>query len=978
MEFDMSEQEQEGNTPVSENLFLSTQSFQDQLTPNLQNLSICHINIRGCRTNFDKFKAYLATLPCNFSIVALTETYITEHNDVGFIIPDYNCMNLYSKHGVKIYLHKTLKCTKVDSLCYSNSVIESLFLSIENSNIKNFNVGVLYRPHSGTILEFNNFFNNNIIDKISTSQRTIITGDFNINLLKRETDNSINEFCDIMQTKRFIPSIYHPTRINRQNVANSSILDHFWSNIYSPYSTYVIENDISDHFPIALIFKSINLNEKVEIKFRDFSARNMHIFHEALPHICQTYNGNLEDPNRATDDFVNWIFSILDRFFPIRIKKIGIKRFSSPWLNDSILKCVKKKHALYRLMKQNRFSKEAYNKYRNILTSLIRKSKLAYYDNVFARARGNISDTWKTINNLLGANTNNKSISKVKIPDTNEETNNLYATANTFNTFFSSIASKLKSNLPILQNLNEFNNFPSISSSIFLKRASPPEVVNIINSLPNKCGNINEFPTKILKSMSDYISFTLCQIFNLIVTRGSYPDILKVARIRPIYKAKDPYDVNNYRPISILSCINKIFERLLLARMNSFIDQFNILSTSQYGFVSGRGTVDAGMDLISKIQKSLSDGKFCIAVFIDLKKAFDTVDFNRLLFKLNKCGFRGIVEQLFASYLTNRQQYVELDGAKSEKLGVSSGVPQGSVLGATLFNLYINDLPYYVGNDSSILYADDTSLVHASEQSSYLFRSMQESINICYRWATANSLTINIEKTNYLYLSPNLNAYTDLTLSLGDTIISRVEYTKYLGVILDDKMKFDKHISQVISRLSRMVSISYSIGNYLNYDAARCLYFSLVQSLLTYMIVFWGCTTEANLNRMQTKQNMIIRNLFGNKIPYQHTIELYRKCTLLNVRCLYKFELGKVLYKTIKCNKFPSLLNVLNGYRFNHQHNTRYYHNYRIPTITSEREAKRLPTSAIRLWNSIPDDVKNSETYSIFAKKLFNYLFGTI
>ena len=259
----------------------------------------------------------------------------------------------------------------------------------------------------------------------------------------------------------------------------------------------------------------------------------------------------------------------------------------------------------------------------------------------------------------------------------------------------------------------------------------------------NKSYGFYSCPVSILKHASDIISDVLSKILNKSIDLGTFPSKLKMAKVIPIFKSDDNTDPNNYRPISLLSCFNRIFEKLVYKRMKSFIEEKNILYTSQYGFRQGHSTEHAIFDIVSRIQSNMDAGVFSCGVFIDLKKAFDTVDHRILIHKLDFYGFRGIINVWFRSYLQDRTQITVIDQRPSNKSFVTYGVPQGSVLGPLLFLLYVNDIYSSSSKLNFYLFADDTNILYSHKNLKSLENVMNSELNNVFQWLTSNKLTLN-------------------------------------------------------------------------------------------------------------------------------------------------------------------------------------------------------------------------------------------
>ena len=290
--------------------------------------------------------------------------------------------------------------------------------------------------------------------------------------------------------------------------------------------------------------------------------------------------------------------------------------------------------------------------------------------------------------------------------------------ANILNKHFASVGPKLANKLPSVQrNYFDFlNRSNSPDTSFAFNLVTPSEVKLEISRIPNnKSHGLYSCPAQIMKCSSNVISNTLAEIINLSISTGVYPNKLKMAKIIRIFKTDDDTDPSNYRPISLLSNFNRIFEKLIFKRMEPFIAQHNMLSPSQYGFRKTLSTQHAILDIVSTIQTNMDKRLFSCGVFIDRKKAFDTVDHKILLHKLDHCGFRGVINKWFSSYLQGRTQTTQIDSYISARNDITCGVPQGSVLGPLLFLIYINDIHECSEKLRFFLFADDTNILYTDK-----------------------------------------------------------------------------------------------------------------------------------------------------------------------------------------------------------------------------------------------------------------------
>ena len=431
----------------------------------------------------------------------------------------------------------------------------------------------------------------------------------------------------------------------------------------------------------------------------------------------------------------------------------------------------------------------------------------------------------------------------------------------------------------------------------------------------------------------------------------------------PIHKSGPKTNLENYRPISLLPVFSKVYEKCMKSRLCRFLEKYSIINSNQFGFQSGKNTSDAILNHLKYTYDSLDDRMHTISVFIDYRKAFDTINHKILLDKLFHYGIRGIPLAWFQDYLTNRTQQTKIGKISSTKRPLNIGVPQGSVLGPILFILYINDLPKLSNNLHVTLFADDTTISLSDLNYSDLMRRMNLELRKLKDWTISNRLSLNVKKTSAMIVTcrkiPDIND----DLHIGDERVQFCKSTKFLGLTIDNKLNFRDHIDQTCSKISRSIGIIHRLSSLAPPSALRMLYFTLVYPYLIYANVAWGGTFTTNLTPLVTLNKKVVRILCGES-HRSHTNPLFKKTNILKIQCLHKFLLAQYIYK------HPHIVSLAS-----HSHNTR-QRLFAVPVSSHRLDiTRRSPHfNGLMLWNSLPQLVRSSPSLSIFKSRLKSHL----
>ena len=410
-------------------------------------------------------------------------------------------------------------------------------------------------------------------------------------------------------------------------------------------------------------------------------------------------------------------------------------------------------------------------------------------------------------------------------------------------------------------------------------------------------------------------------------------------------------------------------------RLVNFLTVNNILYNFQFGFRQNHSTNLALLEIVDMIHKSLDDNKFFLALYLDLSKAFDTVDLDILMAKLEHYGIRGNELQWFESYLFGRHQHVEIDGQLSNQLTSICGVPQGSTLGPLLFLLYINDLPHCSDLLTFRLFADDTKTFISDHSLQNIQFTLNSEIPKLNNWLAANRLSLNVGKTEFMIFKPrNKPEDIEINISIANSIILRTKSKKYLGLTFDDSMSWNSHITHVTQKLSKAIGIMYRLRPYVHSDILRNIYYAIVYPYLTYGISSWGSAPPTNLETIQVKQNHCIRLVYDLDRRHNRN-DMYFRFKFLKLNEIFHSVLLKFVHK-FHNNRLPPAFERYFGYASDaHQYNTRYAanHNFTIPHIRSNYGLKSPSYISTCLWAQISSDSK-SLPENLFKNYIFNHL----
>ena len=945
-------------------------------------MSFLHINCRSLIGNFDRFRVLTTNLLDSFSVIGVSETWLNDDTFNMVNLPGYNFISNHRRGktggGVGLYLGDYFQYKLIQDCNISNpEVIESLFVEISNPLGKNIIVGTVYRPPNQNLVSFIEDFNKILSIISKDNKQCYIMGDFNLDLLHCDHHAYTQEFIDSLFSHMFIPLINKPTRLTSHS---ATLIDNIFTNCFTQNIVNgIILNDLSDHLPVFALSstKFEKPNNETTYYTRDYNDLNIIKFQTKLSQIEWTRVLIGQDPNRLYDVFAEEYYRHFEDCFPLKISKLNSCRKSkSPWITKGLLTSVKKKNKLYKkyLANPTPVRDSQYKRYKNKLNHLIRISKKTYYDKKFELAKSDLKTTWKLINEVTNLKRKKPSLPS-SFRSNNMTINEPSKIANDFCKYFSEIGPSLARKIPPTN--RSFHEFlgPTISETIFLKPTTVNELREICMSFKNgKAPGYDNLPIHIIKKSFELISEPLMLVINSSLEAGLFPDKSKVAKIIPIYKAGEVDTFTNYRPISILSSFSKIYERVMYNRLVEFTNKLEIYYCHQFGFRTNHSTNLALTHLVNKIATAIDQKEITASVFLDLSKAFDTLNHYILFSKLERYGIRGVALNWVKSYFNNRTQFVQYNKFSSARIATQCGVPQGSILGPLFFILYINDLPNASHLVKPLLFADDTSICYASSDPIVLATVLNEALLNISTWMKANKLSVNIDKTNYIIFQPTQKKSTyEILLLLDDRLITQKKQIKFLGVLLDENLSWKPHINYVCKKVSKSIGVIYRARFNLSKSTKLSLYYTLIYPYLIYCNTIWSSTYVSNLKRLQILQKRIVRLLTSSSF-LAHTAPLFKKLKILDINGINSFCTGIFMYSYHNKLLPPPFLNLFSTSNQFHNYNTRNADTYRSHACRTNIKQFTMLSRGPKLWNSLPDTVKNAGTLNCFRNRIRKYL----
>lgn len=921
-----------------------------------------HINILSLTHKIDQLRAWLAYN--DPSIITISETWLNEN------IPDSDInLDNYTVYradrgsragGVATYIKNNLKSQLIVPKV-KPELFEGIFIKITLNVNKQLIIGNIYRPPSSPKLESVS----NIISTVSSldeSKELILMGDFNLNWL--DTTNH-NLFNDLNLTQ----IIKDPTRITK---TCSSLIDLIL--VTHPnriINSGVLSDCLSDHCIIFCIWKiSMPHLPPKYIRVRDTKSFNTDLFIRNLQMVNWNRISLIPDVADAWDFFRAEFQQVIDKHAPWTT--IKVKGHHLPWISSDLIKLFKQRDKAFDKYKHTKAlgDWEEYKRLRNKSTTQARNAKANYYKYSLTNNFNNPKQFWNKIHSLIGksgSDTNNIIIN-------NEVINDPSSIADAFSLCFSQTPEVLPS--LSYAHSNAAYSQPCNSSFTF-RQVNSVDVVEAIRKLSSSAGpGPDGIESKFIKLASSVISSPLAVLFNMSFTTCDVPSAWKASKVIPLHKGGDMQNVNNYRPISIINCVVKLFEKIIFDQISNYLTRNNLLSQYQSGFRKHFSTTSALLKFTNDVFNSFDNNMCTGAIFLDLTKAFDLVDHYLLLDKLHAFGFSSSTLLWFNSYLHHRRQYVSFRGARSNYASIDKGIPQGSSLGPLLFSLFINDLPLCCRDCNIHLYADDTIIYCSKPKISDINDSLQSDFDFVQQWLSHNKLLLNKKKSHAMLFQRRLLSTDQNNLSLNfldSSPLESVDTVKYLGVWLETDLSFKTHIQRITNSLNYRLKTLYQSANCFSLQVRKRITVQLLLPILDYADVVYFNTTATCLHPIDVVYNRLCR--FVLCCPYRtHHCELYEKLSWLAPSGRRQYHWLQFIFKCIHFD-YPLYLKQYlvpysSPYSLRHHDHTFLY----VPQTKKAIGRVAFNVKAPQDWNNLPEHVRASNSIQMFRNAIVKHL----
>lgn len=929
-------------------------------------LIVEHVNAQSLLSSLDEVTLLLTDR--HIDVLCVSETWLHANTPDGYVdIDGYKIFRYDSGRGggVCLYVNSTLNPSLITLNEPRQVGVEDVWVQIQCRKLPSLIVGCVYRHPKALISSFD-YIQEVFRVACLRGKSVFILGDFNDNMLIKG-----NKMTKILRENKLTQIIDKPTRTTSHS---ATLLDLIITNKPEIILSYeVVPQVIADHDLVSVVINVRKPRKIPMIKtFHDMKHYDKDTFCLLLLDNIHFMNDIFltDDVNKQVHIFNENFKACLEMCAPVVTKTV--KGVPAPWMSDDICEAMKNRDKLQKELKtetNNMKLRESYKIAKTYVKTLISTSKTEHYQDRLRECKGNTSATWKVLGEIIP----NK-----KKKHSTHNFGNVKEKAEEFNTFFSKVGESTfrRSQEELRMEETVTVNGPhgdtiDVEASFRPKPVDANTIILIVKDLnaTNSIGSDGIALRFLRDALCVIVPFITCIVNTSLVT-GVFPESWKHALVVPLYKNGDPEVVNNYRPVSLLPIMSKILEKIVARQLSDYLETNKLLSNSQHGFRSKLSTETALTVIADKIYENMDNKNISMLTLCDLSKAFDSVHHATLL---NKCSFLNIDEFWFKDYLNNRSMSVRLGNHISKKIFFKYGIPQGSILGSILFNIYVNDLSVNV-DGFLVQYADDTQFLHSRkiQNLDQLIKDTEETLAQCRMFYLKNGLMFNSSKTQCILIGNRQllsHIPPNITVNFNGNVIHPSQYVKNLGVYFDRYMLFDIHINEMKKKVMGILMFLSRMSDKLDKKTRIMVIQAIVLSLINYCIRIWGTTNETLISSIQRLQNFAVRIAIGGVNKYDHISPFYEELHWLKVKQKNVFEMGTTIFKIVR-GFYPDWFVSSRNRQAITSSVTRQGRNLHVPRTNTHTGDRQTAILGARLWNALPPYLTHQTNINSFKSGL--------